>query len=156
MLSRLTKYHAVSPLSHLIRPECVTSILESTLPVKEVMDSDIHATPRSGEAKLSSFSQPRISEDDTVPSSQQARGELSVLAKSESAANEGADDAGRLDAELSKEALVQAECPIWAVLEEKASTQGSEQVPALELESEQSIPGDVSAEEPAAGSLQRG
>nr|XP_023699193.1 mucin-12-like isoform X9 [Paramormyrops kingsleyae] len=132
------------------RPECVT------LPVKEVMDSDIHATPSSREAKLSSFSQPRISEDDTVLSSQQARGELSVLAKSETAVNEGADDAAWLDTQLSKEALVQAECPIWATLEEKASTQGSEQVSALELDSEQSIPGDVSAEEPAAGSLRGG
>ncbi|XP_072562376.1 EH domain-binding protein 1-like protein 1 isoform X22 [Paramormyrops kingsleyae] len=131
-------------------PECVT------LPVKEVMDSDIHATPSSREAKLSSFSQPRISEDDTVLSSQQARGELSVLAKSETAVNEGADDAAWLDTQLSKEALVQAECPIWATLEEKASTQGSEQVSALELDSEQSIPGDVSAEEPAAGSLRGG
>ncbi|XP_048850669.1 mucin-4 isoform X4 [Brienomyrus brachyistius] len=137
-------------------PECVTSILESTLPVKEVMDSDIHATPRSLEAKLPSFSQPHISENDTVLSSPQARGELSVLAKLETAVNQGADDEAWLDTQLSKEALVQAECPIWAALEEKASTQGSEQVSALEVESEQSIPGDVSAEEPAAGSLRRG
>ncbi|XP_018607433.1 uncharacterized protein LOC108934309 isoform X3 [Scleropages formosus] len=132
-------------------PEYVASVTESILlPAK-----DINVTARSLEVpQRPSSPQPYILEDDFTASPIQvfsAKAASPLLTETGAAVKEE-----MLDARLRKEALVQAECPIWAALEEKAKEQGSESGSGLEVLGEERAPREISTERAAVGSLQRG